>query len=498
MANPQAKILRLSQKDFNELDPFESLFISNYLIQALNKAMLAIPSILYKPEFTLWLDIAIKLTNAANRIQTTIGLLMPESPTCTTYHDRNTVAKLLYFGNGNFGRLFSFDKTGNIDRTPTLMPLSQTLNKYMAIYLYLTRSNKDRTHVFLIDQNKDISSRQLLEYMFQLLTGSKSQTQRKWRQHDLRALYLNRIGILHEYQENAFEHASEITRHTIAELHNSYVFWCRLYQTKQNFTQPAKHLQQLEFPHTLNELHQIAVQFCEDSYLPQILTLSKKTPVPRSLTSPAVHLPVYFSSEDSTRYRELTCVGIDTSPLCSVVAMRKQDGTYEIHVYCDGKMGQIPSLIVHQNLSLTDRIQDIVHRCKGCVVAVEKPLEKSKKVEQAQTIQVDKAQTIHTQLLIESLAECFTVKPPDTQKLRSVWLQRKGAAQGKNAIKTENYTEYNRKRQQELPELPPLLPPLDPITHPVSDIVDAVIVCYWLQKWHRCAHIPKTWIARLA
>ena len=505
-------IQQLVQKEFVQLDPFESLAISNKLIQALNDAMLDFPNLFrIVNEFTLWLDVAIKLTNTANRVQATIGLLMPDSSDCTVYQDRTTVAKLIYFGNGNFGRLFSFDKTGNIDRTPGLVPLSETLNKFMAIYLYQTRTLKDRTHVFLYDNTSlsKTSSNQLITYIFKLLgipktdipkrNGAKSLF--KWRQHDLRALFLNRIGLLHEYQEAAFEHASEITRHTIAELHGDYVFWCRYYKTKESFTiKQNSSFTALKFPEALQSLHAKALQFCENSYLPKILELKdrpllQQSPKTRRSIKSFQIPPQNVSSTITQTFNKLTCVGIDTSPLCSVVAICKADNTYEIHVYGEEKqiklVNRSPTIFMHYNLSMSDRIAQIVEQCKNCIVAVERPLQLSRNV--------SKAQTVHTELLKNSLkqSDCFKLNPADATMIRCVWLgvSKAQLANTKESIKVINYRMYNQKRNGELGTLPILNN--RPEYHPVSDIVDAVIVSYWAKKWRSLAHIPVKWLARL-
>lgn len=299
-----AEVLR--KKEFLHLDPIENLNLSNYLVNQLNYEMnhrigpriqKAIQSLEDSPdtyddklfnendfmEFRNWLDIAIKITNTANRVQATKGILEPDLGGSTEFSDLKTIAKLVYFGQGKFGRLFLNDKGGKVNRKPTLIPLSAVLNNYMAVYLCLlqkmkaiaknsppqSQSSKKTTTQKKQQVHKPIeinseghprllfpshngtkwttASVDLYAYMCRLWDikintpknkqstaentpnthENKVQRTSIWRQHMMRCLFLNRVAMTFKFEEHVLKLASTLMRHDISELHKSYTSWCK-------------------------------------------------------------------------------------------------------------------------------------------------------------------------------------------------------------------------------------------------------------------------------
>ncbi len=99
-----------------DLDPRECLEIVNRLIQELNEiAPFLVPDHVELTgtqciKFRNWLDLALKLTNTANRKQVSVDIVQPDKAGCTDYCDAGVEAKLLYLGHGLFARLVLADK----------------------------------------------------------------------------------------------------------------------------------------------------------------------------------------------------------------------------------------------------------------------------------------------------------------------------------------------------------------------------------------------------
>ena len=507
-----------------QLDPYQSLWVSNQIITALNSKMAHTSLVNDTQEFKRWLDVALKITNTANRVQVTQQLLMPDEAHCVTYQNRKAVGQLVYFGHGKFARMFTFDKTGTIDRTPSLVPLSEELNKFMAIYLYRT-SDHPRKYVFdsWEDASKDVKN-YILRDLLQMATPDSS----PWRQHILRSLFLNRIGFKFDYQEGAFQHATSLLRHVIAELHDHYIYWTKYFNARlvnKHGDQPP--LVELKFPADMENFYQLAEQFCDDRYLPNpaLRTAPRPFPAPRATVPPVIIQatglpittvpPVIIQATDvglPINQYEICCIGIDCSPLCVVVAIKPHNKRIQCFVFLNNPATYFVPAVVMQEIknskSLTEEVVKLcVHKSRKCIIAVEAPL--------ATSTTVDPKQSVYTQEIINALQQAglMVLDTPSANKMRNRWLLKKPAVvdnmiqriqaeiqadhpklSKQKAGKILKYREYQR-RQKADKDLPDLGSPTlsQQHTHPISDIVDATIVTYWLLAWVQCANLPNKW-----
>ncbi len=515
----------LAEKLPMDLDPDECSQIANKLILELNKtAPDLVPSAadltpVQCRKFRNWLDLALKLTNTANRKQVSVDIMQPDKAGCTVYCDAGVEAKLLYLGNGLFARLILADKGGRVNRTPVFLPLSAELNRFMALYLYKTNKWRKGKRSELFPDGEDGKKnwrakhgQHMVSYMLHLLdVRSQDRSKKQWKQHMLRTLFLNRIGLLYDYDEQAFEHTSILMRHTTQEMHKSYIDWTRLAHLWSFHKPSGQPRQDLKFPPQLLQFYNDALQYCQDTFYVQSLD-SQQNPnpvvIPRKPKKADMAKQVEQKNANTAKSHADYFIGIDTSPNCTAVCiLQKQGSNYEYYIYHkpDKKPWSPPDdARIKYTSNCADVFEAVLELCerrRPCVICVEAPLKVNKTV--------DKAQVVYTRSLVSGLQEMkhWVVQTPPVDTLRRVWWKTADIelASAELSLPTSAITNIKNYRVYVSRTTYPTLdigesdlsgyrhhPQIQ--SHPVADIVDATVVNYWVVQWSKYAMFPKEWV----
>lgn len=204
------------------------------------------------------IDVYIKLVNSANRMQASTGLLKPHRAYNTRHSDRGTVCRLVYYPGGGLGRLFLYDKTGLVNTTPTMVPLRTAESKYLCTFLYLTREING-PYVFPKDRSgkkwdTHRASTDILRFVREEtgLTGALFP-----KAHFFRNLFLNKIGVEHDYEQGAFTDAGAVLRNDVNQIHGDYLKWTRQYHSALWGNDLSNHLEDVgcDVGSEFDELH---------------------------------------------------------------------------------------------------------------------------------------------------------------------------------------------------------------------------------------------------
>lgn len=289
-------IERLINSRVSNLDPEQMLLVYNHIVlylrhTALPKASVIIQKGCGNPEnnppsssmdisdtefqyLRNTLDIYLKLHNACNRNQATTGLVRPVTKNNNLeYSNLDCRAKLIYCGKGKFNRLFLYDKTGLVNNTPTVVPLSQEENRFMVLYLYVLRNNKG-SYVFpsYIDDSEQWETKRSSSALGKFIRDNLGLTLQQFpKQHNLRNLFLNIVGIKNNYTQSAFVNAGILLRNDVNQIQSDYLKWTRMYHTNYwNFLPPLA--ERIEAPGSLlkdsqmDVLYNLALSYADSTF----------------------------------------------------------------------------------------------------------------------------------------------------------------------------------------------------------------------------------------
>ena len=187
----------------------------------------------------VYLDVGMKLHNAANRIQATTGLRRPLSRNRMVV-GADVVAMLTFDrsedgATGYLSRLFYHDKTGRLSTPPSIIPLQSPWNEYMMLFLYATRHQlvAHRGFVFMSthDHGKTVWLKNVSAEIMRTIrteTGLPLTLLRK--QHALRDLFINTLTMRDHYSTSSLRHASVLVRNEVQVLQEYYAPWARYFQ----------------------------------------------------------------------------------------------------------------------------------------------------------------------------------------------------------------------------------------------------------------------------
>jgi hypothetical protein len=259
LLTPQEK----QDEAYKNLDTLQLLSIRNHIVQFLSTSKkkwdtlieLAVndnrfdilESLCQREEYCLWLAIAMKLTNVANRIQGTVKLEIPDLNKTASFQDR-TVSKLIYVGNGQFERLFVADKRGK-QMKPTVIPMGQTLSFYMGIWLLSTKtSHCVRKYVFDTGDGKEWTSASsdirtaLTEIIPEWLIPKQS---------ELRILGEATMAVLFQFDRRSMNLMGLLSRHSVEVIEADYVKWSRLGRVRGLRIKPYVHEFDMKLDHRI-------------------------------------------------------------------------------------------------------------------------------------------------------------------------------------------------------------------------------------------------------
>ena len=215
------------------LDTFQFLSLRNYIVEHLVKQQPEIDKLVsnglagrqitgpQRKHFRNWLDVAIKMTNVANRVQASTKLEVPQLSNSATFSSRN-LARLVYGDDGLFERLFVADKVGK-DTKPVMIPLGKTLSFYLGSWLAIFEpsayvfENKNRS---LWNASKEITD--FLAKIFPL---------HKWlvgKQSDLRVIGGSTMAVFTHFDRRSMDLMGLLSRHTVNVIEKDYLLWSRL------------------------------------------------------------------------------------------------------------------------------------------------------------------------------------------------------------------------------------------------------------------------------
>lgn len=187
----------------------------------------------------VYLDLAIKVRNGANRVQVTAGLRRPASRDTIDTLDEAAVATLVVTPGPVLNRLVYHDKTGRLDTPPTLAPLEDTLGQYMTAFLYHTRDvpacrGPGPGYVFFHPASggtrkwkPEEASQAVLRALRDLAGIPESLLSR---QHALRDLFINEVATGGNYANHVLRHAAVLSRNNVQVLEDHYAPWGRYFQ----------------------------------------------------------------------------------------------------------------------------------------------------------------------------------------------------------------------------------------------------------------------------
>ena len=139
------------------MDSFTSVIIYNRLILGLQHVHQSILSLFKSEPFSLkcaaWTTLLISLVNGPTRIQSFTELKVPydvssyDVTSAYTTVGYNTVSRLVYNNNTNkFIRVSLYDKTGRSSTYPTSLPMDDTSDLVLQLYMWSTRFSKRTSH----------------------------------------------------------------------------------------------------------------------------------------------------------------------------------------------------------------------------------------------------------------------------------------------------------------------------------------------------------------
>ena len=180
-----------------------------------------------------------------------------------------TKSKLLYSRTGQFYRLFLFDKTGNVNTTPTIVPLNATENDYLSIFLYLTR-NIHSPFVFPSNLKGDewVTKKASVDIKKYIQDQTHLRSNLFQRQHFLRNLFFNAVGIQSNYTQLALAHAGILHRNDINQIQTDYLKWTRYYHSYQGTAEEQHVVQGLvhDFSGPIRNMKEAACTFHKNRY----------------------------------------------------------------------------------------------------------------------------------------------------------------------------------------------------------------------------------------
>lgn len=219
------------------------------------------------------LDVLLKL-GMGYRVQNTISMRRPKSfaefQKFDNFDDKieKPVSSLEYMGDGKFMIFYKYDKV-SIRKYHSVSGLTDIENKYMVLYLFLSRyvgkkyvfSKYDGTQL-----DSDISD-EISTFVNELTLLPKR------RQHEFRNYFLNKVGVEGNYNSDYLAKAGVIARNELETIKSDYLPWIRYFHTKyKNFEIDESQLTECDDPSKIvKELYETALSYCNATYLDQTI-----------------------------------------------------------------------------------------------------------------------------------------------------------------------------------------------------------------------------------
>ena len=311
------------------LDPWQSLTVYNRIVTALMRTYSTAVS--DERTLRLWLDVAIKLTNVATRVELTRFLEMPGGPIGLA-----TKAKLLYYGTVDgrpvFSRVCYMDKTGRTGVPPVVIPMGPLLSYLMGMYLMTFRGKKIKADgcpsPYVFGTWGEVASSEILSFVQNELGLGETAIMK---QHELRRLYLNRHVMFDSYDLSAFTRMGLLTRHDANTMSDYYLPWRRVYNAGYEYGDQIQPVDLKLNPRIdprvaryCEEVFGAPTPHCDDIRATFVDMEELLEQYPRE--SKGVSEPkddVKFESKGRTREFEIHC-GLDASPNGVALTVRKQ------------------------------------------------------------------------------------------------------------------------------------------------------------------------------
>lgn len=474
------------------------------------------------------IDILMKL-GIGYRTQNTTHMHRPAKMSNLEIDNKQTRVKITssleYLGEGKFYIFYKYDKV-SYHKTHLVTALSETENKYMAIYLYLTRS-MDSPYVFCTSRGVLWESNTISSDIKKFVKKIADISMKK--QHEFRNYFLNYIGVKYDYNLEHLSKAGILARNDIETIEKYYLNWVRYFHmSSENLKFYERDVIDCMFPNnnvTLDLLYKSAVKYCDSEYLDNQIypinlssindldidntPLLKKFETPPKFTdncesdstsdSTSDSEEEYSDCEDGHRRQFNDYIGIDASKNGVSVTIFKPtvgsdftEGTFSIGYWSKKGLDVIPvddrftfnhSDIPNRENTFFQQVVEFIkiHATEKYVCYIERPLHGEK---------FDRKQRQFTIRLKEFInSECIrTNETKELLYIRNAWY-RKGNINVKNFTKNEETIKY--KNWQVYHELGfPDLFLFDSTTskrniikqtsaHPISDIVDSIVICYW-------------------